>query len=169
MKYLKDTEANISNVLVMVRNLNIRDSSWNFSFPHYSVHSDLLNDIADFMDLYISRSTNQVSTRYLDNQNNLNLVINLMFFQPNLLELDNHMIYPEWRLSSDHILLTVDIVIIEEYVQTKKHTIVKNSEEKKKFLAELIETIKGLNIELISSKKVLKRIVQKFTDNTEKV
>jgi len=34
--------------------------------------------------------------------------------------------------------------------------IVNNSEEEKKFLAELIETIKGLNIGYISSKEILK-------------
>jgi len=46
-------------------------------------------------------------------------------------------------------------MIIKEYVQTRKHTIVKNSREENKFLAELIESIKGLNMEHISSKKIL--------------
>jgi len=46
-------------------------------------------------------------------------------------------------------------VIIEKHIQTKKHIIIKNSKEEKNFLAELIESIKGLNIEHISSKKNL--------------
>ena len=79
LKYLKDTEANINNVLVITGNFNIRNNSWDPSFPYHSIHCDLLTDIADFINLCIFKSTNQVSTRYSDNQNNLNSVINLMF------------------------------------------------------------------------------------------
>jgi len=71
------------------------------------------------------------------------------------------------KLLLDHTPLTVDIVIIEEYIQTKKHTIIKNSKKEKNFLAELIESVKGLNIEYISSKENLEQIVQEFTDNTK--
>ena len=69
----------------------------------------------------------------------------------------------------DYTPLTVDITIIKEYIQTKKHTIIKNSKEEKNFLAELIETIKGLNMEHISSKDILKQIVQQFADDMEKI
>jgi len=79
LKYLKDTEANINNVLVIAEDFNIKGNSWDSSFPHHSIHCDLLTDIADFMSLCISKSTNQVPTRYLDNQNNSNSVIDLMF------------------------------------------------------------------------------------------
>ena len=78
MKYLKDIEANINNVLAMTGNFNIRDSSWDPFFPHYFIYCDLLTDIADYMDLYMSKPTNQVPTRYSDNQNDLNLVIDLI-------------------------------------------------------------------------------------------
>ena len=91
-----------------------------------------------------------------------------MLLRLNLLEFDNHMIYPEWGLLSDHAPLTVDIVIIK-YIQTKKYTIVKNSEEEKNFIAELIKAIKGLNMEHISSKENLEQTVQKFTDSTNKI
>ena len=140
----------------MIGDFNIRDNSWNSSFPHHSIHCNLLTDITDSMSLYIFKSTNQVPSRYLDNQNNLNSVIDLMFLQPTLSEFNNHTIHPEWRLLSDHTLLTIDIAIIEEHIQTKKHTIVKNSEEEEKnFLAGFIESIKELNTEHISSKENL--------------
>jgi len=43
----------------------------------------------------MSKPTNQVPTRYSDNQNDSNLVIDLMFLQLNSSELNNHMIYPK--------------------------------------------------------------------------
>ena len=130
LKYFKDTEANINNILVMTEDFNIRDNSWDPSFPHHSIHCNLLTDIADSMSLCIFKSTNQVPTRYSDNQNNLNSVIDLMFLQPTSSEFNNHTIHPEWRLLlSDYAPLTIDIAIIEKHIQTKKHTTVKNSEE----------------------------------------
>ena len=95
----------------------------------------------------MSKSTNYVSTRYLDNQDNSNSIIDLIFLQPNSSELNNHLIHPDWRLSSDYVPLTVDISIFKEHIPTKKHTIVKNSKEVKNFIIELIETVKSLNTE----------------------
>ena len=96
-----------------------------------------------------------------------------MFLQPTLSELDNHMIYSKWRLMSDYALLTVNIAIFEKHIQTKTHTIVKNSKEEKNFLTELINFVKSLNIEHISSKKSLEQVVQviqtKFGSITQKL
>ena len=128
----------------MAGDFNIRDSSWDSSFLHHSIHCNLLNDIVDSMDLCMSKATNCVPTRYLDNQNNLNSVMDLIFLCLNLLELNNHTIYPEWRLLSDHMPLTVNIAIIEEHLQTKKYTIIKNSKEERNFIIKLIEIIKPL-------------------------
>jgi len=58
-------------------------------------------------------------------------------------------------LSLDHTPLTVNIAIIEGYIQTKKYTIIKNSKEKRNFITKLIEIIKHLNMEQISSKEIL--------------
>ena len=95
LKYLKDTKANIHNILVITGNFNIRDSDWNSLYLFYSMHSDLLVDIVDSFDLMLLYSTNQVFTRYLDNANNTNSVINLIFLRSNSSELDNHIIYLE--------------------------------------------------------------------------
>jgi len=38
LKYLKDTEANISNIFVMTSNFNIINSDWNPSFSFHSIH-----------------------------------------------------------------------------------------------------------------------------------
>ena len=81
----------------MSEDFNIRDSIWDPNFPYHSIYSNLLTNIIDSMNLYMLRSTNQVLTRYLDNQNNSNSVIDLIFLRQDSLELNNHMTYPEWN------------------------------------------------------------------------
>jgi len=109
-----------------------------------------------------SQSTNQVPTRYSDNVNNMNSVINLMFFKPNSLELNNHTIHPELHFSSNHALLTVDITIKKEFVQDKWHTIIKNSEKEENFTSELIEVFSNIDTLYIVNKNALELIVQEY-------
>jgi len=45
LKYLKDTEVDIYNVLIITGNFNIRDSLWDLLYSYYSTHSDFLIDI----------------------------------------------------------------------------------------------------------------------------
>jgi len=61
----------------MTGNFNIRDNSWNLLFSHHSSYNDILIDFTDFLNLYISKPTNQVSTKYSDNQNDSNSAIDL--------------------------------------------------------------------------------------------
>jgi len=62
LKYLKNTEANIYNILIMAGDFNIRNSDWNPSYPFYSSHSDSLVEIADSFDLALFSPTQQVPT-----------------------------------------------------------------------------------------------------------
>ena len=121
------------------------------------------------MNLCLSSFTNQFSTRYLDNHNDLNSVINLIFLRQDSLKLDNYMIYPDWRLSLDYTSLSVNITVIEEHVQTKKCTLVKNSKEEEKFIEELINTIAKLNTENISNKEMLEQIVQTLANEIDRL
>ena len=79
----------------MIGDFNIRNNSWNPSFSHHGIHHDILTNIVDSINLYISNSTNHVPTRYSDNQNDSNLVIDLIFFQLTSLEFNNYTIHLE--------------------------------------------------------------------------
>ena len=92
LKYLKNTEVDIHNILVMTGDLNIRDNFWDLIYPYHSTHSDLLIDITDSLSLGLFYPTNPVPTKYSDNNQSLNLVINLMFLRYDSKKLDNYTI-----------------------------------------------------------------------------
>jgi len=97
LKCLKDTEVDINNVLIMTSDFNIRDCSWDSNFRFHSIHKDILLDIADFFHLEMSKPTNCIPTKYSANQQELDLVIDLIFLRPTSLEYDNHSIHPDWH------------------------------------------------------------------------
>ena len=169
LKYLKNTEANINNVIIMTGNFNIRDNLWNFNYPHHSIHRTLLFNIVDSFHLGLSEPTNYCPTRYSDNNHDLNSVIDLMLLRLGSEELDCHSIYPEWYIISDHALLTVTILIFDEYVQTKKHTIVKDSDKENNFITKLIVSIRGIDTNDISDIDSLENIVQYLAYDMERI
>ena len=166
LKYLKDTGVDIPNILVMAGDFNIRDSFWDPMYSYHSPHSDLLLDIIDSFLLELLYPTNPISTRYSDNDQSSNLVINLMFFRYGLVKLDNHTIHLEWRLLSDHTPLTITIPI-EEYSENQRQSITKDSKEEKSFIKNLIKEIVSINTSNLSDTIVLKNIVELFTSTVE--
>ena len=95
LKYLKNTEVNIDNVILMTGDFNIRDSLWDPLFPFHSSISDDFIIIADFFNLALSNPINSCSTRYSDMAGESNSVIDLMFLHYGSPELDYHSILPE--------------------------------------------------------------------------
>jgi len=137
-------------------------------YSHYFAHSDVLLDITDSLLLGLSYPTNPVPTRFLGNDQNLNLVINLMFLRYGLVELDNHTIHLEWRLSSDHASLTVTILIEEQHTNNYRHSISKGSKEEKSFIKDLIKDISSINVSNLSNTKSLENVVGLFACIVEK-
>ena len=125
----------------------------------------MLIDISNSLDLSLSKSNNQVSTRYLDNTQDMNSVINLIFLRLNFSEFDYYTIYPEFCCLSNYTLLIVDISIIEKFIPNKC-TIIKNSEEDK-FITDLIKAIKKINTKQISNQESLKLAIQEFTNKSD--
>jgi len=80
----------LNNVLIMIEDFNIRDSDWNPSYSHYLLYSDKIREIADNLNLDLSTPINLVSTQYVDNSQNSNLVIDLMFLYVKSEGFNNH-------------------------------------------------------------------------------
>ena len=51
LKYLKNTETNLQNILIIASNFNIRNNIWNSLYLFHLIHSNFLFDIADSLDL----------------------------------------------------------------------------------------------------------------------
>jgi len=90
LKYLKNTKVNLNNILIMTEDFNIRDSDWNPLYSHYLSYSDILREIADNLNLDLSTPINPVSTQYVDNSQNSNLVIDLIFLYAKSEGFNNH-------------------------------------------------------------------------------
>ena len=169
LKYLKDIEVNIPNLLIMTSDFNIRDSIWNLYFPHHSAISDDLMIIADSFNLDLSFPTHHVPTRYLDMAGKLNLVINLMFLQNGSTELNNHSVHPDWYLFSDHALLMVSIAINEENIDSFWFFIAKNNEEEASFIKEVSYAIKSIDITDLSDSNKLEEVTNSFASKIKYV
>jgi len=162
LKYLKDTEVNIENVLLMIGDFNIRDSLWDSAFPFHSSVSDDLIIIADSFNLSLFTPTNPCPTRYSDTAEESNSVIDLMFLHCGSYELDHHSIHPGSRLSLDHAPLSIEIPIIEEVIQSSKLLIHPKSDQELAFVEEIILSFKILDISVISDSDKLESIVNQL-------
>ena len=167
LKYLKDTEANINNVLLMMGNFNIRDSLWDPSFHFHSSISDNLIMIADSFDLTLSSPTNPGPTRFSDTIGESNTVIDLMFLRNGSEELDNHSILPDSCLSSDHAPLWIDILISSKIIHMSKLSIIPKSEQETEFIKDVISnfnTIDTSNIEDIEKLEQVVNLLRSIVD-----
>jgi len=88
LKYLKDIEVNIDNVLVMTGDFNIGDSLWDPSFSHHLSISNNLLLIADSFQLALLMPINPYPTRYSNTVEEANLTIDLMFLRYGSTELN---------------------------------------------------------------------------------
>ena len=162
LKYLKDTEVNIDNVLVMTGYFNIRDSLQDNFFPHHSSISNNLLIIANSFNLALSSPTNPCPTRYSDMAGESNSTINLMFLQYGSNNINQHSIHLDWCLTSNHAPLSITISIIDEVVNTSKLLIQQNSKQEIVFVKEVISIFKNLDISNITDKDCLENTINNF-------
>jgi len=99
----------------------------------------------------------------------VNSVINLMFLQSGMMELNNHSIHQDWQLSSDHTPLTVIISITEENIVTSKFSIAKNSKEEESFIKDISYAIKNINVDDLSNINKLKFVTNMLASKIKNV
>jgi len=87
------------------------------------------------------------------------LIIDLFFLQPNSTKIINYSILPDLEYPLDYASLVIDISIAKEFIQDKRHTIVKNSKEEKKFIFELIKGFRSIDMSIILDKNSLEIII----------
>ena len=164
IKYFKDMELNIRNLLIMTGDFNICDSLWDPSYNFHSSISDDLFVIADSFNLFLSFPIDQVPTRYADNANDLNSVLDLMYLRCNSEEINSHIIHPDWQLTSNHMPLTISIPIVKKHITTRKRTLIKNSVEEVKFINEVIASFSKVDTSSISNISDLDEIILNWAD-----
>jgi len=103
---------------------------------------------------------------FSDNTQDSDSVLDLVFLHPNSSEIDNHHIHPEWRLTSDHAPITVNIWFLKN--KFRKRNILYPRIVKKK-ITSLINYIKNINTKSILNVKALEAIVQSFTSNIDRI
>lgn len=67
--------------------------------------------------------------------------------------------HTELQFLLDNVLLTINISIDKEFIQEEQQTIIINSEEKSKFIIDLIEAIGRIETTIIMDKDMLENIV----------
>jgi len=131
LKYLKNTEVNLNNILIMIGNFNIRNNNWDPSYLHYSIHVDTIQEVADSFNSELSTPINPVPTQYTDNPQDYNSVIDLMFFWEEVEKSNNYHISSDFCSLSDYAPLLVSI-IIKEVVQKIENKLLSRIARKKK-------------------------------------
>ena len=162
LKYLKNTEVNINNIILMTGDFNIRDNLWDSTFPFHSSFSNNLIIIADSFNLALSTLTNPCPTRYFDMAGESNSVIDLIFLWYGSLELDQHSILPNSRPLSDHALLSIIIPIFEEIILTSKLSLALKSDQENTFIEDIILNFKTMNMSNIEDIEKLERVVNQL-------
>ena len=76
--------------------------------------------MANSFSLKMSTPINLVFTRYVDNSQDLNLVLDLMFLQTELVEFNNCKILPDFQSLLDYVSLSVFIIVEEKSIQEKR-------------------------------------------------
>ena len=120
--------------------------------------------LADSFDLSLSTPTNPGPMRFSDTTGELNSVIDLMFLRHGSVELDNHSILPDSRLSLDHAPLIIDIPIIEEFIPSSKFAIPPNSEHETNFIKDVISNFSKLDTSQIENINNLETMVNQLRE-----
>ena len=164
LKYFRDIEVNISNILIFTGDFNIRDCIWDPLFLYQSNNTNIIWEIADSFGLKLSIPYTQVPTRYVDNSHILDSVIDLMFLRPNSCKFNTYTILPELRRPFDHTLLWIIIKIYKKNFSTNIRTIFKDRKEEKAYISKLLTLFKNVQSNILSDIHILEKTVDTIAE-----
>jgi len=96
----------------------------------------------------------------VDNPQDSNSVIDLVFLLPNNKGFGQHILYPDICKLSDYVPLNIEVSIIETNINISTRSINKDSEAKKDFITALTNGFFNLNSSVIRSKESLENLIQ---------
>jgi len=142
---LRNNTRNLGITIVMTGDFNIRDSDWDPNIQYYSIHTEEFMSIADSLDLELAMPVNPGPTRFTDNQQDSNSVLDLVFMNPNNSGFNKHTLNPDICLPSDYIPLIIEVGIKEENINFSFQAIRKDSKEEEAFIRDIIKGIRNIN------------------------
>ena len=92
-----------------------------------------------------------------------------MFLHASVEEFNNYIILLDLQSSSNHVSLSVNIIIKEESIQDRKQAIIKNSKEEREFVNNLKNRIEYIVMIDIQDCEMLERVMQEFLSIVEKL
>jgi len=164
IRHLRDHEINIDNILIMAGDFNIHDSNWDPSYPHHSAHTNDLMIIADNLNLDLSTPTNPSLTRFADNPQDSNSVIDLMFINPQNRGYNNHTIIEHHRHPSDHAPLSVKIQINAENTAILRRSIKPKSKDKTKYNSYIFTNMSSLRSNDLNTTNEVEKLMSDISD-----
>ena len=111
LQFLCQNVINLDNIIIMTANFNIRDNDWDPNFCHHSIHANNFITIADSLGLKLLPLLNPSLTRFADNPQDSNSVIDLNFLLPNNRRFGQHMLHPNIHKPSDYVPLIIKVSV----------------------------------------------------------
>jgi len=150
VKFMLDKVINISNLLYMGGDFNVRNAKWDPLVTSHPAAGQALIDLADSFGLVRSLLALPVPTHYSDSEGHANSVIDLIFLGMSAAQVVHH-IEPGLRWPSDHAPLLVDLPITPENTQIHRKVLKCDSEEESSFLSTVIAGLGRLSFSRLDS------------------
>ena len=167
VKFMLDQVINISNLLYMGGDFNIRDAEWDLFVSVHPAAGQALIDLADSLGLVCSLPVLPVPIHYLDTDGHTNSVIDLIFLGMSASQV-LYRIEPHLRLPLDYAPLLVSLSISPENICFSKKVLKCDSDEESAFLSSVnmgLCTLNFLDLSLVASLDSLSEAVSRVFTN----
>ena len=162
LHFLCQNVINLDNTIIMTGDFNIRDSDWDPLAHHNSMHTDNLMTIADSLGLELSYPSNSGPTRFADNPQDSNSVLDLVFLPPDNSGFGKYILHPEIWKPSDHVLLAIEVGIRNINININIWSIRKDSEKEKDFIILITNRVGNWNTSNVTTEEELEDAIQQL-------